>query len=130
MYDLKRTLADLRRSPSRYLVVHYSSQSLFDEVENAFSPRITSIVVMFYETRQTVNFSLHAIAEELIVPKEEVEANYDRIERELLTRFYNFAQGHLEKCWLHWNMRNIVFGYEHLEHRYSVLTHNTNGIIC
>lgn len=122
MFDLKKTLADLRANPDRYLIIHYSSQSLFDEVENAFSPRITSIVVMFYGTRQTVTFSLHAIAEELGISRDQVEAGYQEIERELLVRFYNFAQGHLEKCWLHWNMRNIVFGFEHLEHRYRILT--------
>lgn len=122
MFEVKTTLNELRKRPTEFLIVHYSSQSLFDEVEEAFSPRITSIVVMFFSSRQTVNFSLHSIAEELEIPRLEVEVNYDRIEKELLSRFYGFAQQHFEKCWLHWNMRNTVFGFEHLEHRYRVLS--------
>ena len=77
---------------------------------------------MFHSTRQTVNFSLHSIAEEQGVAKSDVDKAYDDIERQLLHRFYNFAQSHFEKCWLHWNMRNTVFGFEHLEHRFRVLT--------
>ncbi|SIT83088.1 hypothetical protein SAMN05421665_1598 [Yoonia rosea] len=121
MYHIKNTLKLLRSKPSTYLIIHYSSQSLFDEVENAYSPRITSIVVMFFENRQTTNFSLHAIAEELDIPRENVEEEYDQIEKALLERFFGFAQNHFDKCWLHWNMRNTVFGFEHLEHRFRVL---------
>lgn len=121
MYDVKSTLKEVLRSPDQYLVVHYSSQSLFDEVEGAFSPRITSIVVMFFATRQTVCFSMHSIAEELGVDRAKVENSYDDIERSLLERFFRFAQDHFDKCWLHWNMRNTVYGFEHLEHRYRVL---------
>lgn len=122
MYQVSDALRLVRDMPSEFVIVHYSSQSLFDEVENAYSPRITSIVVMFFETRQTANFSLHSIAEELDVQREKVEECYDRIELELLERFFQFSKSHFGKCWLHWNMRNTVFGFEHLEHRYRVLS--------
>ncbi|MFU8824264.1 hypothetical protein [Yoonia sp.] len=118
---MKNVLKDLKREPSKYLVIHYSSESLFDEVENAYSPRITSIVVMFFENRQTKTFSLHAIAEELNILRENVVSRNDDIERVLLDRFCAFAKSNFDKCWLHWNMRNTVFGFEHLEHRYRVL---------
>ena len=104
------------------MIIHYSSQSLFEEVEGGFSPRITSIVLMFFANRQTINFSLHSIAEELEIDRGDVEGRYDEIEKALLERFFAFAQDHFSKCWLHWNMRNTVFGFEHLEHRYRVLT--------
>lgn len=120
-YSIATTLKQARTRPQDFLIIHYSSQSLFDEVENQFSPRITSIVAMFFASRQTVNFSLHAIAEEMGIDKDSVEREYSRIEAELLSRFFKFSQGHAEKCWLHWNMRNTVFGFEHLEHRYRVL---------
>ena len=80
---------------------------------------------MFHATRQTVNFSLHSIAEEMGIAKADAAASYDEIERQLLQRFYAFAQSNFEKCWLHWNMRNTVFGFEHLEHRFRVLTKNS-----
>jgi hypothetical protein len=111
----------VKKKPEQILIIHYSSQSLFDEVEDGFSPRITSIVVMHFASRQTMVFALHTIAEELGVAKDDVESRYDEIERTLLERFYSFAKDNFDKCWMHWNMRHTVFGFEHLEHRYRVL---------
>ena len=113
----------VKAHPERYYIVHYSSQSLYDGGVDALSPRITSIVVMHLSTRQTVSFAVHAVAEELGIQRTEVAARYDDIERALLERFYGFVRDRREKYWIHWNMRNIVFGFEHLEHRYRVLTH-------
>ncbi len=116
---------DVQKHPDRFYIIHYSSQSLFDaEAEagaSALSPRITSVVVRHYETGQTVSFATHTVAEYLGIAWDEIEARYDEIERELLTQFYDFARDRREKFWLHWNMRNITFGFEHLEHRYRVL---------
>jgi len=77
---------------------------------------------MQFSTRQTVSFALHAVAEDQKIPRDQVAASYDAIERVLLERFYAFVRDRREKYWVHWNMRNIVFGFEHLEHRYRVLT--------
>jgi hypothetical protein len=114
----------IRRHPGRFYIIHYSSQSLFDAEgeDGALSPRITSIVVRHYETGQTVSFATHTVAEYLGIAWDDVEARYDEIERELLTQFYDFARDRRERFWVHWNMRNLTFGFEHLEHRYRVLT--------
>jgi hypothetical protein len=61
---------NVRKHPDRFYIIHYSSQHLYDEGVDGFSPRITSIVVMHYETRQTVSFALHAEAESLGIPKD------------------------------------------------------------
>lgn len=113
---------DVQRHADRFYIVHYSSQSLFDAEAGAFSPRITSVVVRHYESGQTVSFATHTSAETLGVPWDEIEARYDEIERDLLSKFYNFIRDRREKFWVHWNMRNVVFGFEHLEHRYRTLT--------
>ena len=117
---------DLEKHPERFYIIHYSSQSLFDaEAGNgagALSPRITSVVVRHYESGQTVSFATHTVAEYLGIPWDEIEDRYDEIERELLTHFYDFARDRRERFWVHWNMRNVTFGFEHLEHRYRVLT--------
>ncbi len=114
----------VKSHPERYFVIHYSSQSLYDEGvdRGGLSPRITSIVVMHFSTRQTVTFAMHAVAEELGISKDQIETRYDEIEAAILERFYTFARDRREKYWVHWNMRNIVFGFEHLEHRYRALT--------
>lgn len=114
--------ADVSRHPERYYIIHYSSQSLYDAEAGAFSPRITSIVVRHYQSGQTVSFATHTVAEALGISPDEIEARYDEVERHLITQFYDFARDRREKYWVHWNMRTIVFGFEHLEHRYRVLT--------
>lgn len=115
----------VHKHPDRFYIIHYSSQSLFDAEGDtgagALSPRITSVVVRHYESGQTVSFATHTVAEYLGIAWDAIEARYDEIERELLTQFYDFARDRREKFWVHWNMRNITFGFEHLEHRYRVL---------
>jgi hypothetical protein len=107
-----------KKHPEQFFIIHYSSQSLFDEgPEGGLSPRITSIVAMHFATRQTVSFAVHTIAELLGISKEEIESRYDDIEREMLSRFLDFLRGGLDRYWIHWNMRNVTFGFEHLEHR-------------
>jgi hypothetical protein len=111
----------IRKHPSRFFIIHYSSQSLFDSDHQNLSPRITSIVVRHYETGQAVSFSLHTVAEYLGVLKDDIQDRYDDIERELLKQFYEFVLERRDRYWVHWNMRNVVYGFEHLEHRYRVL---------
>ena len=118
----KKFFEQVKKNPERIYLIHYSSQSLYDAESGAYSPRITSVVVRHYQSGQTVSFATHIVAEYLGVQWDDIEARYDDIERELLTQFYDFARDRREKLWVHWNMRNVTFGFEHLEHRYRVLT--------
>lgn len=127
--DSANFFESVKRHPDRFYIVHYSSQSLYDEGVDGLSPRITSIVVMHYATRQTVSFALHAVAENLNISKDDVEGRYDDIESELLERFFLFLRDRREKYWVHWNMRNITFGFEHLEHRYRSLRKDEPPIV-
>lgn len=119
--DSNNFFQSVKKHPDRFYIIHYSSQSLYDEGVDGFSPRITSIAVMHYATRQTVSFALHAVAESLNISKDEVESQYNAIESQLLERFFIFLRDRREKYWVHWNMRNLTFGFEHLEHRYRSL---------
>lgn len=102
--------------------IHYSCQNLNDENEG-YSPRITSIAIMHMASNQMTSFSMHLIAEELHIDRQSIIDKYDEIERIMLSEFFDFvsSKGN-EALWLHWNMRNINFGFETLEHRYRVLT--------
>lgn len=113
---------DIKKHADRYFIIHYSSQSLFDAAAGALSPRITSVVVRHFKSGQTVSFSTHTVAEYLKIPLDDIENRYDEIEKQLLTQFYDFARDRRERFWVHWNMRNVTYGFEHLEHRYRVLT--------
>ena len=114
---------DIKRHPERFYIVHYSSETLYEpDGERAMSPRITSIVVRHYQTGQTLSFATHAAAETVGIAPAEVDARFDEVEREILTKFYTFVRDRRERTWIHWNMRTLTFGFEHLEHRYRVLT--------
>jgi hypothetical protein len=113
---------EVENHPERFYIIHYSSQSLFDAEAGEHSPRITSVVVRHYQSGQTVSFATHTSAEILGIDPADIEAKYDQVEKDLLTKFYDFARDRRERYWVHWNMRNVVFGFEHLEHRYRKLT--------
>lgn len=120
IYDSKRFIKEVKEHPENFYIVHYSCQSLYDDNE-ALSPRITSIAVTHYATEQTVSFSTHSIAEEQGIPREEVIDRFDEVELDLLQKFYAFVRDRRDRHWVHWNMRNLTFGFEHLEHRFRVL---------
>jgi hypothetical protein len=128
IYDSRRFIKEVKGSPENFYIIHYSCQSLYDDNE-ALSPRITSIAITHYATEQTVSFSTHSIAEELHIPRDSVRERFDEVERKLLLDFYAFIRDRRDKFWVHWNMRNLTFGFEHLEHRYRVLGGNDAPII-
>ncbi|MBV9655047.1 MAG: hypothetical protein JOZ42_10845 [Acetobacteraceae bacterium] len=117
-----------KRRPENFYIIHYSCQSLYDDNEG-LSPRITSIAIVHLATEQTISFSTHSVAEELCIPREAVLDRFDEVERKLLQDFYGFTRDRRDKYWVHWNMRNLSFGFEHLEHRYRVLGGNNAPVI-
>jgi hypothetical protein len=127
--DANSFFKTIKKHPDRFYLIHYSSERLFDESTGGFSPRITSIVVMHYQTRQIQSYALHVIAERLGIPREEVSAKYDDIEKELLSSFFDFVRDHRQSYWVHWNMRSLVYGFEHLEHRFRLLAKTEPPII-
>ena len=121
-------IRELKEHPENFYVLHYSCQSLYDD-NDALSPRITSIAIAHFATEQTVSFSTHSIAEELHIPRESVRDRFDEVELKLLQEFYAFIRDRRDKYWIHWNMRNLTYGFEHLEHRYRVLGGNDAAVI-
>ncbi|MCX9899644.1 hypothetical protein [Klebsiella pneumoniae] len=71
--------------------------------------------------RTFLSFSTHSISEEMHIPRDDVLDRFDEVELELLSQFYKFIRDRRDKFWVHWNMRNLTYGFEHLEHRYRVL---------
>jgi hypothetical protein len=121
-------LERIKKHRKRCLIVHYACQSLYDD-KDTHSPRIANIVVKDYDSDQTFSFALHLVAEKLGIPKAEITAKMDQVERRLLEDFFEFVRQHPGNIWLHWNMTNLVFGFETLAHRYAVLTGNNSPSI-
>lgn len=105
------------------LVIHYSCESFYDKTDGR-TPRITSIAVRNLASGQTDSFSIHQVAEEQNLPFSEITNHYDDLERKMLTRFYEFVQSRQHYSWIHWNMRDVNYGFAAIEHRYRVLSGN------
>lgn len=73
------------------------------------------------DTAQTRSFSIHQVAEQRGVPVAEIEARYDELERYMLDAYYEHIGGHRGMDYLHWNMRDINYGFAAIDHRYQVL---------
>ncbi|QEY57882.1 hypothetical protein FXF61_01210 [Pseudomonas sp. C27(2019)] len=118
--DSRKFIKAVKNNPENFYLIHYSCQNLNDDNEK-LSPRITSIAINHYATGQSISFSTHSIAEELRIPRDQVLIKFDEVELELLKQFYAFIRDRRDKYWVHWNMRNLTYGFEHLEHRYRAL---------
>lgn len=102
------------------LVVHYSCESFCDRPDGG-TPRITSIAVANLASGQTKSFSIHKIVEQEHIPTCEIDAHYNALESKMLAEFFEFARLREPYVWVHWNMRDINYGFEAIEHRYKVL---------
>jgi hypothetical protein len=101
-------------------VIHCSCESFYDR-PNGASPRITSIAVRKLDSGQTLSFSIHQVAEQQGVSFDQIETHYDALERQMLDAFYGHVGSHKGMKYLHWNMRDINYGFAAIEHRFRVL---------
>lgn len=114
------TIDQLLLEASNCWIIHYSCESFYDRPEGR-SARITSIAVRKFDSGQTLSFSIHQIAEERGIPFADIEAHYDELEREMLDRLYAHIGSHRGMKYIHWNMRDINYGFAAIEHRHRVL---------
>lgn len=103
----KEFIKEVKRTPQNFYIIHYSCQSLNDD-NDGLSPRITSIAILHLSTDQTVSFSIHAIAEELGIGRDNIHQRLDDIELALLCKFNDFVRDRRDRYWIHWNMRNLT----------------------
>lgn len=117
----KETVEFLKKSLPAVFIIHYSCQNLNDANEG-YSPRVTSIAVLHIDSDTMHSFSIHLIAEIEGIARENISDHYDELEAKMLGKFFDFVGAHQDAYWLHWNMTNINYGFEAIEHRYRVLT--------
>jgi hypothetical protein len=113
--------AGVMNDASHSFVVHYSCESFYERSEGT-SPRITSIALRNIESGQTSSFSIHQVAERRGLKASQIDRHYDSLEKQMLDEFYAFVDRHRTYNYMHWNMRDINFGFQAIEHRYRVLS--------
>jgi len=116
----QRILALLQERAETTLLIHYSCESFYD-TQDGHTSRITSIATRNLASGQTESFSIHKIAEQTRTPTDKINENYDTIERQMLDDFFVFVRSHQGYNYIHWNMRDINYGFAAIEHRYKVL---------
>jgi hypothetical protein len=120
-------LGEIRRYAPSTFVIHYSCESFYD-IPDGRAPRVTSIAVRNLATAQTNSFSIHKLAEQGHVPFADIPQQYDRLEQQMLAEYFDFLQKHSGYTYIHWNMRDINYGFPAIEHRYKVLGGNPYSI--
>lgn len=116
----RREVEEIHNNENHVLIIHYSCESFYDR-ESGQTPRITSIAARNFGSGQTESFSIHKVAELAACPPHEIETRYDELEKKMLGEFYDFLETHASYDWVHWNMRDINYGFAALEHRFKVL---------
>lgn len=116
----KEVLERIYDNKSNHLIIHYSCESFYDRTDGK-SPRITSIAVRHLNTGQTTSFSIHKVAEIEHINPSEISSKYDYLEKQMLSNFYRFVKNNSHCSWIHWNMRDVNYGFEALKHRAGVL---------
>ena len=123
----KKKLSELMDQPEYTVVIHYSCESFYDRPDGS-SPRITSIAVYNLGSCQTNSFSIHQKAEIKKYSSNDIEKHYEELEKIMLNDFYDFVKIHEKYNWIHWNMRDINYGFQAIAHRYKVLGGNPREI--
>lgn len=113
----------LKKNINKLLIIHYSCETL-DDNNAGLSPRVSSIAILQVNNLLVHSFSIHLTAEIKKISREDIMEHFDELEKEMLEDFYAYVKSHENYYWLHWNMENVVFGFQALEHRYRVLTGN------
>lgn len=116
----KARLEKLKGQEQHVLVIHYSCESFYDRKDGS-SPRITSIAVRNWGSAQTKSFSIHQVAEVRGIAPTSITASYDDCERQMLDEFLAYVDKHENFTWVHWNMRDVNYGFEAIAHRRRVL---------
>ena len=123
----KAKLSELMDKADQVIIIHYSCESFYDRPDGS-SPRITSIAVRDLESGQTTSFSIHQVAERNGYSASALEQHYNDLEKMMLDEFYDYVRIHSSHFWLHWNMRDINYGFPAIAHRHKVLKGNPEEI--
>ncbi len=107
------------KDPGNVLIIHYSQSRTYDEEYDEISPLISAIVIKSLDGKSEYHFAIHLEADKANIPVEEIENSYRDLEFRTLKAFNEFVKRHGHCIWVHWNMKNVHFGFEAIRHRFE-----------
>ncbi len=116
----RERLEQLFRDPASVSLIHYACQSL-DQTDREGSPRVTAVAVSNLQSGAVTSFSIHAEAELARLAPVQILSRMDQLERAMLAKLFGLLQANPAMCFVHWNMRDEVFGFPAIALRYGVL---------
>ena len=128
MKEVRKDLDRIKSNLVQSLIIHYSCES-FLNIQDGRTPRITSIAIQNVKTSQTESFSIHKIAESKGYDYQTIPEKYDELEKEMLDDFFDYIKNRSDCMYIHWNMRDINYGFSAIEHRYSALQGTAHRIV-
>ncbi|MFH6983590.1 hypothetical protein [Marinoscillum luteum] len=127
--DRKTALGNLKKlveDPANVLCIHYSQSQTYDDDYGNISPIITSIVIKSLDNKIDKQFAIHFEADKAGIPKDQIQDSYRELELRILKSFNDFVKRHDKSTWVHWDMKNIHFGFEAIKHRYEKIFEGLN----
>jgi len=119
-----KNLKKLVEDPSQVFCVHYSQSQTYDDDYGNISPIITAIVIKSMDEKTDKQFAIHFEADKAGIPKDQIQDSYRELEMRMLKSYNDFVKRHNQCLWVHWDMKNIHFGFEAIKHRYEKIFEN------
>ncbi|MDX2257720.1 MAG: hypothetical protein NW205_02280 [Hyphomicrobiaceae bacterium] len=113
-------LANLLAHPEGVYVVHYACESFDSDAQNV-SPRVTAIAARNVASSDTQVFSIHAEVEVRRLAPVQILSRLDELEAAMLAKYFAFLKINRQMRFVHWNMRDALYGFQAIEHRGAVL---------
>src|SRR5690606_37991970 len=102
------------------LFFHYSERSTAEhDGYGNISPIITSVVIKSLEGQIDNQSAFHLEAEKPAVTNDHIHDSYREIALRILNLYIDFVKRNIDSFWIHWDMKNIHFGFEAIKHRYE-----------
>lgn len=114
-----KNLNKITEDPGKVLFIHYSEGRTYDDEYGSISPIITSLVIKSMDGQIDKQFAIHLEADKADIQKDQIQDSYRELEMRILNQYNDFVKRHSDYTWIHWDMKNIHFGFEAISHRYE-----------
>ncbi|HLG28494.1 MAG TPA: hypothetical protein VI423_12000 [Paenisporosarcina sp.] len=120
-------MKELITDPSKVLVIHYSQLKTAADDHGGISPLILAIVVKTLDGSSEHHFCIHLEADKANLLSDEVSSSYRDLELRVLKAYNDFVRRHNDCIWVHWEMKNVSFGFDAIRHRFDKIFGGLSG---